>query len=478
VWLNQAVQLNESSSRLISCSPELPAIDVAKLLVQSGGRPVAVVANNGHPLGLITNEQYVSQMAAGNISAETPAQILMNRDFQTARPGLSTPNYWLKMLNGRCASLVITANGWAESQIQQVITDSDLAVNSGRNPVLLMREMLAAETVAELAYLFQRANAFLLDGLVGPSVVEWFSQMFAEFNAVLIERLVHISETEMLSAGRVRPELPSCWLFFGRAGRRESLTRMAPEIGLVYDDPPREIAEEAKAYFSTLFSKVSAKLRACGLQLQSNSTESNSNSACKTLSEWKSFYADLICDPIGNAIYRAREYFDVQDVCGNQSLALELKNSILAELEQAEAFIPVLANDTLSNLPPLTFYQDSIIESDGTLTQTLDVEHTALNPIVDAARVFALAGREIKTSNTLERLSRSANSARQHASILNDAAEAWRIIAYHHAVAGLSTGNNNAIIQPNRLSRVEQRLLKSAFDSTRRFVELISATYS
>lgn len=479
VWLNQSTQLNEANSqRLITCHSELPAREVAKLLVQSGGRPVAVTSSNGHPLGLITDEGLVSQLAADKVSSETSAQFLMSRDFKTAPRGLSTANYWLKMMRDRCQALAITNTGWPESQLQQVITDIDLEINCGRNPALLLREILAAETVADLTYLYQRANTFLVEGLVGPSVIEWFSQMFAEINAALIERLIHIAEAEMMRAGRVRPELRSEWLLFGRAGRKESLSRMALEPGLIYDDPPKDLAEETKAYYSTLFSKVSAKMKACGLQLRANETDTNSNSLCKPLSEWKSFYADLIRDPIINAIYTAREYFDIQNVYGDQELVQELKNSILAELEREEAFIPVLANDTLSNLPPLTFYQDSIIESDGTLTQTLDVEQTALTPIVDAARVLALAGRDITTSNTVQRLTRSASSAHQHASILNDAIEAWRILAYHHAAAVISSDNSSTVIQPKRLSRFEQRLLKSAFDSTRRFIELISTTYN
>ncbi|MGH9837135.1 MAG: putative nucleotidyltransferase substrate binding domain-containing protein [Blastocatellia bacterium] len=154
-----------------------------------------------------------------------------------------------------------------------------------------------------------------------------------------------------------------------------------------------------------------------------------------------------------------------------------MQQVIIEELESSEAFIPVLANDTIAKLPPLTFYQGFALEMDGRLNQTLDVEKTVLTPITDAARVLAFAERDVSTTNTLERLSRLARTLPQYASILTDAAEGWRIVCYHHTLAELSNESDSAVIYPARLSRFDQRLLKTAFDSTRRFVELASSIY-
>jgi CBS domain-containing protein len=116
----------------------------------------------------------------------------------------------------------------------------------------------------------------------------------------------------------------------------------------------------------------------------------------------------VVRDPILNSIYVGREFFDFHVVCGDPAPGLELKEIILAELKRNEAFIPVLANDTLANLPPLTFFQGFVIEADGARKQALDLEKTVLNPIVDAARVFALAGGEVSAANTLLRLESAA----------------------------------------------------------------------
>ncbi len=478
VWLNASGPPAEwMARRLITCEATLPVREVAERMARAQSDTIAVVAANEHPLGLITNRELRDRVATGVVMADAPAEALMNRRFPTAPIGLRAADYLLAMLRGRSQCLAITDDGSAASPLRGIVTDADLEITCGKNPIPLLRETLAAETIAELAYLRQRAISFLAESLAGPSVVEWLAQMMSELNAALVGRIAQIAEAELAQAGRTNPGIAYCWLLFGAAGRRELLTSIVPEIGVAYVDPPPSDEEVAEKYFSTLAQKVTAKLEACGLRARQAATETGQRQRCLTLTKWKEFYRSQIRDPIGSRIYMAREYFDLYVVSGEPALGAELRQVISEELDRSEIFIPVLANDTIANLPPLTFYQGFALEVDGKLNQTLDVEKTALTPITDAARVLAFAERDVSTTNTLERLSRLARALPQYASILTDAAEAWRIVCYHHTLAGLSSESDSAVIYPARLSRFDQRLLKTAFDSTRRFVELASSIY-
>lgn len=478
IWLNTPGPPSEwLARRLVACEAALPIREAAKQMAQAQSETLAVVATNGNPVGLITNQQLCDQVATGIISADAPAEALMNRRFPIAATGLRTADYWLEMLRERSQWLALTDDGSATSPLRGIVTDTDLEIACGKNPILLLRELLAAETITELAYLWQRAASFLAESFAGPTVVEWLAQMMSELNAVLIERVAQISEAELARIGRPNPGIAHCWLLFGAAGRRELLTSTIPEIGVVYVDPPPDRAELAEKYFSMLVQKVAAKLEACGLRAKPTTAAVGQRRRCQSLSEWKEFYRNQLRDPIGSQIYTAREYFDFYVVSGEAALGAELQQVISEELERNEVFIPVLANDTIANLPPLTFYQGFVLETDGKLNQTLDVEKTALTPITDAARVLAFAERDFSTANTLQRLSRLTSALPQFASILTDAAEAWRIVCYHHTLAVLSQQSDGALIYPARLSRFEQRLLKTAFDSTRRFVELASSIY-
>lgn len=461
--------------RLVTCEAALPVRAAAEQMARAESEAIAVVTADGHPLGLITNRELRDQIATGLVPLDAAVAIIMNRHFPTAPTNLQTADYLLRMLRGRSQWLALTDNGSAASPLRGLLADTDLEITCGKNPVLLLREIRMAENSSALAYLWQRAEAFLAETLAGPSVIEWLAQMISELRAVLIERVVQIASTELAHAGQTPAGIAHSWLLFGAAGRRELITSSVPEIGLVYAPHGQEAA--AEKYFSTLAQKVGAKLVACGLRAKQTDVETGQRRCCQTLTAWKEFYQGQIRDPIGSQIYTARECFDLHLVDGEVALGAELQQVISQELASSEVFIPVLANDTIAKLPPLTFYQGAVLETDGRAKRTLDIEQTALTPLTDAARVLTLATRDVSTANTLERLQRLTQTLSQHASILTDAAEAWRIVCYHHTLAGLSQQNGGAVIYPARLSRFEQRLLKTAFDSTRRLVELAASLH-
>ncbi len=477
VWLN-ADEVSDvwMGRRQTTCLPMLTVREAARQMINSKSDALAVVAENGHLIGLITSAEIRNQIATG-LMPDAAVEASINRRFPIAPKGLRAADYLMAMLRSRSQWLAITDSGLAESPLRGIVSDSDLEIVCGRNPVPLLRKMMAAETVTELTYLWQRAQALLSESLAGPSVIEWLSQMINEFITALIECSIRIAQFELAQAGKRLPDLAHCWLLFGDAGRRELSASVFIEIGLVYADPANGDEEEAARYFSMLCKKVLAKLEACGLQ-SGPPTVKSTTGICQTLAEWKQFFRGHVRDPIGSQIYNSREYFDFSSVAGDSGLIEELRREVSEELKQSDMFIPVLANDTIASLPPLTFHRGFVLETDGKLNQTLDAEKTALKPIADAARVLAFSQINVSTTNTLERLRHSARAYPQYASILTDAAEAWRILSYHQTLAGLSKQNNDTLINPARLSRFEQRMLKTAFDSTRRFLELVSSIFN
>lgn len=482
VWVN-AADLPDAwlTRRLITCEPSLSMREIAKRLSRTHCQIAVVVAPDGYPLGLITNREIHKLVATGLSAAKVTAEDLMVPRFPTSLPGLRTADYLLEMLRGRGECLVITENGVPDAPLHGLISADDLAIGCGRNPILLLREILVAEDISELAYLRQQAEALLAESLVGPSLIEWLSQMLYELNAALIESVIRLTEAELARAGHSAPGLSHCWLLFGAAGRRELLLKDVPQVGLVYENPPKRQNTDVSQYFSLLAQKVSSNFEACGWRIEASRKNQESLPKSHSLSEWRTFFSERIQDPIGSQIGTAHDFFDLGFVAGEDALFQALQKGIGEELKGSEMFIPVLANDTLSHLPPLTIYQGAALDSDGGVNQTLDVEKTALTPITDAARTLAFSLGDVASANTLERLARLARAMPRYVSILNDAAEAWRIVCFHHTKAVLGTvlgkDSGGAVIYPTRLSKFDQRLLKASFDSTRRFVELVSTIH-
>jgi hypothetical protein len=152
----------------------------------------------------------------------------------------------------------------------------------------------------------------------------------------------------------------------------------------------------------------------------------------------RTMLVDAVANPIVHDLYGRRSLFDR-----------------IFDVPVTPSTIGILANDTLDHLPPLTFYDGAVLDLDGGRRDTLDLETSALTPITDAARVFALASGRLDPPGTLERLAVAG---------LNDAADAYRVAFYYHTVGG-------------RLSRYDQLQLKTAFVSIQRLLELTTKTF-
>jgi len=192
---------------------------------------------------------------------------------------------------------------------------------------------------------------------------------------------------------------------------------------------------------------------------------------CMPLSQWIRLYCETIRNPVSNDLFGRREFFDLWPLAGDRSIFRTLQDYILLELRDHETAIPLLANDTLIHLPPLTFFQGLALDLDGAQLDSFDISKAVISPLADAARVFALAKRRLTPANTLERFATALLDFPEGASIIREAADAFRIGLYYQTLMGTSQ------INPGKLAKFDQLLLKTAFSSIQRFLEYIQSTF-
>jgi len=408
------------------------------------------------------------------VSLDSLPSTTIAEEFQAVSSESTVGECFLSMLRTRNQSLQVTIDGSKRSPVQGILTDSDVELCSGRNPVTICKALFTAKTLNELNYVWQRAEAFLLENLTGPSLVDWFGNAMSELRHVLIERLIEISVAELSRAGKKLPQIPHAWMSSGEAGRREFL-KAGCDVSIILSNceatSTYDVDYDSK-YYATLAQKVCAKLQACGLRSPAQTSTNAGFAPSRSFREWREFLRGLITDPIGNQVYGKRESLDFAFMCGDSSLLAGLREAFDGDLQTSESFIPVLANDTLAKLPPLTFFQGVALEASGQVTQVLDLEVTVLTPITDAARVLAFLSRATTRLNTIDRLSDLQSAYPQYRTILADAADAWKIAGYHQLKLRLAGGVHDVLTKPAQLTRLEQRMLKTAFDATRSFIKL------
>jgi signal-transduction protein with cAMP-binding, CBS, and nucleotidyltransferase domain len=379
--------------------------------------------------------------------------------FLEARYGASFPVTTRSAVRGMLAS---------GSERFEALTADDLALFCHRNPARLIREIRQGRSAAEIKPLADLATRLVLDGLAHASDVDDCSVIGTEVVAALADAAIRLASLGL--EGLEQPALPSCWVTFGAAARRDLVRPLWPNIAAVYDDSELTCPPEASVYFTALNGETAGWLDAFGLR-DSQAVWPEGTNPCMPLSEWKQFFSDTVSRPLEHELYLRREFFDLLPFSGDAAILGKLRAHILAELAEQDLLIPLLANDTMRHLPPLTFFGGLVVELDGGERPAFDVADTALTPIADAARVFALGARRLEVTHTLDRLAAGAADFPARAAVFEEAAEAFRITLYHQTLAG------SPKIDPARLGRYDSRLLKTAFASIQRLLEFTMETF-
>ena len=168
-------------------------------------------------------------------------------------------------------------------------------------------------------------------------------------------------------------------------------------------------------------------------------------------------------------IWRAR-----CSICGpstvEQSLWRDLEATVVAGVDRD--LLQVLANDCLASLPPLTFFEDAVVEESGEHMTVFRLEHSALRPLVDVGRVFGMATGKVLGTSTRERLACARRLLPEHESVFREASDTFRILLWQQARIGIGQGTDGTELPPALLSRHDRHVLKSGFRSILRLVEL------
>ena len=458
------------------CGADMPARQVAELLAQTGASAAAVLDIEGLPLGVVTHRVLSERIASGRAPLDTPIYRLIQR-APTARPGLPAGQYLIRMLEGHCDHVLLTGDGGAKTAYKGMVSRRDLTRIESAAPLAVVEDMGRAPNISTLARLRAQAELVLAAGLTGPSDLRWLGPMAASFNAAVLQRTVALVERALAEEEIPSPDLKHCWVFFGSAGRSELLTRHDLDHGLVYEEPEPERARAARGYFLELGRRVSAGLAACGFVTTAKGIVAGHPSACRSVDEWRNAFTAWIHDPVANSVYRATSLFDLRAVCGDCRLVEDLVRHIHCEEDANPGFAPLLAEGSMDNLPPLTFFRGLVVNDAGVYDHVLDLQRATVQPIVDMARALAL-DVGCHQSATLERLQGALAAAGGNDQLLEEAAAAFRAALYHRARNGISNGTDGTRVDPTKLTRFEQNLLKSGFRTVLRLMEYTARRFA
>ena len=355
-------------------------------------------------------------------------------------------------------ALAVTSDGSSSGQLQTLLTSKDIARVFGDQPVSILREIRLAGNTQELRELNYRARAFALQYLTTAAALDWVARFVSMADETIVKRIVELAGRELSSA---------CLCFCGASGRRESLTRHAPQLVVIVDD------DSERPVLQEWLEQVSAALTECDYLARVDLTYDQAFLVASK-GEWRSRYEQWLRDPVRAQLYLARPLFDLRPVHGRDSLWHDVEAAVTGAVDRD--LLRVLANDCLASMPPLTFFQDAVVDESGDHTAIFRLEHSALRPLVDVGRVFGLAAGHVFGTSTQERFARARTLLPEHASIFREVSETLRLLLWQQARIGISQGTSGSDLPPALLSRHDRHVLKSGFRSILRLLELTGSS--
>lgn len=434
----------------LSCSPGATIVDAARAMRTANASAIAVMRDHTL-LGVLSASDIVAWVAQGQDASRKVSE-LMSAPPPAIAPQASIADCVLSIANAEAGFAALTADGTQQGGLLRLLSTEDLQPAFGDNPLTILRDIAHAMSLEAVRLQHLRARAFLLGQLTEPAAIDWLASFADRINIAVGSRLTEL-------AGIAQPDWS--WCFWGAAGRCELLTPVEPQIALICRDRVDIRAREA-------FERLRADFAACGY-LPYVAPEWGGDTLCATLATWQDRFAEWIRDPILSEMYTARQLFDLRPAFGGVDWWPRLEQSVRGAIEPS--FQKLLANDCLAALPPLTFFQDAVVDESGERSEVFALEQRALNPIVEVGRVFALSHDRVLGSSTLERLETARSRFPAQERVFREAIETLRVLLYLQARGGLRLRDSGAEILPSQLSRLDRQALKSGFRSIHNLLE-------
>ncbi|HZN85399.1 MAG TPA: DUF294 nucleotidyltransferase-like domain-containing protein, partial [Burkholderiales bacterium] len=305
---------------------------------------------------------------------------------------------------------------------------------------------------------------------------EQLTQMTSALNDSITQRVIELSEP------RHGLEGAWCWLALGSEGRLEQTLATDQDNALIFTVAGGG-PEAARARFLAFAAEVNLALDACGFPLCKGEIMARNPKWCLTLEEWRALFGGWMRVPQPGALLNACIFFDFRALAGEARLAGELRAQVLraAAAPEHAAFRYCMAQNALLVRPPLGLLREFATEEGGEFPGTLNLKTYGARPLVDGARLLALAGA-LPATSTAARLRAAAA-----AGLLPQAEADALLDAFHfiqslrlrrqYVESGVPPGAENRI-DPEQLNAIDRRILKAAFRQANVLQERLKQDYA
>ena len=447
---------------IVSCAPDTVVSEAARLMSRRGVGSVVVVDGAGAPIGIVTDRDLRNRVIAAALPVATPVRAIMSAPLRVIEANGLALEALLEMTRHGIHHLGVVEGG----RLLGMMSSHDLLGLQAAHPVGLAGEVERAATLDELAAPVARMVEVirgLADG--GAGAVE-IGRVVAELNDRIVRRALGLVESELATGPAGRPPVTSSWLVAGSEGRREQTIKTDQDNGLVYADPSPADAVACEAYFRRLGEQMAEALSRLGFPPCPGGFMASNPRWCRPLSGWRDEVDAWMAAPEPKRLLVASVFCDMRPVAGDEGPGRALWDFIRERAPASPLFLRFMALTALERAPALDLLGRLAVPRRGPHRGTLDLKSSALFPVTQAMRVYALS-LGIAETNTLDRLRAAEERGALPPTESRDLGDAYAVISQlrlRHQLAALADAREpDNWIDPSTLARTDRVLLKEAF---------------
>ncbi len=438
--------------------------EVAHLMAERRISSVFLKDAEGKCVGVVTERDLARRVIATGHDPAAPVSEIMTSPVTTVPEYALVSEALIAMVRNDIRHLGVTDT---DDRVIGVLTSQDLIAAQGQSPFFLIREVLDAASMKEIIDRHERLPSMVRSLISSGAKATNVNRIITTVSDAILDKVIGFALEEF-----DEPPVPFVFMIMGSEGRSEQTLKTDQDNAIIYEDVPESEEPAIHDYFLKFGDRVCTLLNEAGYDFCEGGVMAKNPKWCRPLAQWKSYFSGWIHSAGAEDLLQASIFFDFRRGYGEQRFIDELRKHLFDSLGGWSGFFRHLTENALHFKPPIGFFRNFVVESKGEHRNAFDIK-SAMTPIVDFARLYALKNR-IEETNTMERLHQLNIKEVLSTADYEELEKAYgflmqlRFARQASAVLDEKSKPDN-YINPKKLTRIEQKMLKEIFTRVEKF---------
>jgi len=419
---------------------------------------------NGECTGVVTEKDLTKKVIAVGYDTNRPVSGIMSSPIETISRQALIFEVLMTMMKTGIRHVAITDEN---EQIVGILSNRDILTAQGQSPVFLVREIATANSMEEIIDRHNKLPRQIRSLISSGANAKNLTRFITTISDTILDKLIGFALEQ-------HPPPPARFVFMilGSEGRSEQTLKTDQDNAIIFEDVPEASQAGVQEYFLKFGETVCALLDEAGYALCTGEVMAMNPKWCQPLAKWKKNFSKWIHAAQGEDLLQASIFFDFRTGYGDGSLVDSLRAFLFKALDGWPGFLRHLTENAMYFRPPIGFFRNFVVESKGKHRDMFDIK-SAMTPIVDFARVYALKNH-IDETNTLERLQQLQMKGVLQLEEYEELEKAYSFLLQLRFVRQATAivddaGAPDNYINPKKLTRIEQKMLKEIFNRIEKF---------